>query len=445
MSELTPSELRALSELHAMASDERHYDLLGLGTDASTADIKESYYELSRQFHPDRFCRRQVTTHRDLIEEVFTGINRSYELLANETARRRYDLEQARADRERERNERRTETGPGRRRRRRSRKETGPDPGGTPVDGSTGSGDRAEGFTMSRTIPKEKRPAREPAPPEAAAPPPPAASAPAQETPPPPSSETSQSRPRSSIREAAPPRRPGRAHRPKESEVSPPPETEPKLAADENTEERKARRQAFRDQREARESRGRDRSRSRSQSSLGKAVGQNRGKAQAHFEEGKREYEAGNYIKAASSLYLATQFDPGNAEYRAINEEAQQFARNMRALQFVNQAENAETYGNWREALDFYQKAVECNPTEGLAFYRLGQLLYGKADDTRGAVSQFRMAVAREPESTKYRLALAEIYIVVGMPRNAEREYQKVLELQPGNGAAKAGLRKARR
>ncbi len=405
MSELTPSELRALSELHAMASDERHYDLLGLGTDASTADIKESYYELSRQFHPDRFCRRQVTTHRDLIEEVFTGINRSYELLANETARRRYDLEQARADRERERNERRTETGPGRRRRRRSRKETGPDPGGTPVDGSTGSGDRAEGFTMSRTIPKEKRPAREP----------------------------------------APPRRPGRAHRPKESEVSPPPETEPKLAADENTEERKARRQAFRDQREARESRGRDRSRSRSQSSLGKAVGQNRGKAQAHFEEGKREYEAGNYIKAASSLYLATQFDPGNAEYRAINEEAQQFARNMRALQFVNQAENAETYGNWREALDFYQKAVECNPTEGLAFYRLGQLLYEKADDTRGAVSQFRMAVAREPESTKYRLALAEIYIVVGMPRNAEREYQKVLELQPGNGAAKAGLRKARR
>jgi tetratricopeptide (TPR) repeat protein len=117
----------------------------------------------------------------------------------------------------------------------------------------------------------------------------------------------------------------------------------------------------------------------------------------------------------------------------------------MRALQFVNQAENAETYGNWREALDCYEKAVECNPTEGLSFFRLGQLLHARADDTRGAVTQFRTAVAREPESTKYRLALAEIYMVVEMPRNAEREYIKVLELQPNNATAKAGLRKARR
>jgi tetratricopeptide (TPR) repeat protein len=230
-----------------------------------------------------------------------------------------------------------------------------------------------------------------------------------------------------------------------EKEDLTPVEAGPDLAPDENTEERKARRQAFRERREARESRGRDRPRSRGQSNRRETVGENRGKAKAHFEEGKREYEAGNYIKAASSLYLATQFDAKNAEYRALNEEAQQFARNMRALQFVNQAESAETYGNWREALEYYQKAVECNPSEGLSYYRLAQLLYSKVDDTRGAVTQFRLAVAREPDSSKYRLALAEIYMVVQMPKNAEREYQKVLELQPNNGAAKSGLRKARR
>jgi curved DNA-binding protein CbpA len=423
MSELTPSELRALTELQVLATDERHYDLLGLGTDASTADIRDSYYELSRQFHPDRFYRRKVTTHRDLIEEVFTGINRSYELLANETARRRYDLERARTDRERERNENRKETGPGRRRNRRGRNGDEPRPAKPPAETDAGSGDQPEGFTMSRPIPAEKRAAPPPEPPA-----------------------PSRTKPRSTIRDAAPPRRPPQAHRPKkEKEVSAPLETEPELTSDEDTEERKARRQAFRERREARASRGRDRPRSRGQSTLREAVGENRGKAQAHFEEGKREYESGNYIKAASSLYLATQFDQGNTEYRALNDEAQQFARNMRALQFVNQAESAETYGNWREALEYYQKAVECNPSEGLSYYRLAQLLYSKADDTRGAVTQFRMAVAREPDSTKYRLALAEIYMVVQMPRNAEREYQKVLELKPNNGAAKAGLRKARR
>jgi curved DNA-binding protein CbpA len=435
MSELSPSELRALTELHVLASDERHYDLLGLGVDASAADIRDSYYDLSRKFHPDRFYRRKVTTHRELIEEVFTGINRSYELLANETARRRYDLEQARAERERERIEGRKETGPGRRRNRRGR--NGGGTARTPADESTESGDQAQGITMSRTIPDDKRPASESMPAEATASPPIATEAPSQET--------SRTNPRSSIREAAPPRRPQKFRRPNEKEVPPPAGIEPELTQDENTEEKKSRRQAFRERREARASEGRDRSRSRGQSTLRQAGGQNRGKAQAHFDEGKREYEAGNYIKAASSLYLAAQFDPENAEYRALNEEAQQFARNMRALQFVNQAESAETYGKWREALEYYQKAVECNPTEGLAHFRLGQLLHGKADDTRGAVTQFRTAVAREPDNTKYRLSLAEIYMVVGMPRNAEREYQKVLELKPDNGAAKAGLRKARR
>jgi len=431
-----------------MATDERHYDLLGLCSDASPAEIRSSYYNLSRQFHPDRFYRRKVTLHRELIEEVFTGINRSYELLADETARRRYDLEQARAERERERNEERKEKAPGRRRSRRGTKEMGRSRAGAesasaPGQGTTGSGDGAEGFTISRPVPEEKVPAPDSVPPKAAAPSGQAA-APPQATPPTEQVAAKVTRPRSSIREAAPPRRPPQIQREKKEE-EPAAAAGPDLSKDEDTEERKARRQAFRERREERAARGRERTRSRGKSSLREAVGHNRGKAQAHFDEGKREYEAGNYIKAASSLYLATQFDPGNAEYKALNEEAQQFARNMRALQFVNQAENSEAYGNWRDALDYYQKAVECNPSEGLAYYRLAQLLYSKADDTRGAVTQFRTAVAREPESTKYRLALAEIYMVVQMPRNAEREFQKVLELQPENAAAKAGMRKARR
>jgi curved DNA-binding protein CbpA len=261
MSELSPAELRALTELQVMATDERHYDLLGLSTDASTADIKASYYDLSRQFHPDRFYRRKVTTHRDLIEEVFTGINRSYELLADETARRRYDLDRARAQRERDRTEKRKEAGPGRKRHRRSFGQAGKEPGPVEMtgEGVTGSGDETEGFTIPRPIPEEKMPAPDAAPPEAtAASPKPAA--------------TSRTKTRSSIRDVAPPKGPPQVHRSKEKEVASSTEIEPELTRDEDTEERKARRQAFRERREARASHGRERSRSRGQSTLREGI-----------------------------------------------------------------------------------------------------------------------------------------------------------------------------
>ena len=167
-------------------------------------------------------------------------------------------------------------------------------------------------------------------------------------------------------------------------------------------------------------------------------------KARQHYEEGKREFEAGNFIKAASSAYLATTFDSSDVEYKEFNVLVQQKARNLRSMQFVNQAENSENFGNWREAQEFYQKAVDCEPEEGLAYFRLAQLLVHKADDSRGAMSNLRRAVLCEPDNHKYRNALAELYVVVDMPRNAEREYQRVLEKDPKNAKARQGLRRTR-
>ena len=102
MSELSPTELRDLTDLFALVQGKNHYEILGIAVDAGTDDVKNSYYELSRKYHPDRFYRREISGYRDLIEAVFTGINQSYEVLADDTTRRRYDLEQARADRERQ-------------------------------------------------------------------------------------------------------------------------------------------------------------------------------------------------------------------------------------------------------------------------------------------------------------------------------------------------------
>jgi len=94
--------------------------------------------------------------------------------------------------------------------------------------------------------------------------------------------------------------------------------------------------------------------------------------------------------------------------------------------------------------LEHYQKAVECEPDEGLAYYRLAQLLLHKVDDPRAAMTNLRRAVGYEADNHRYRVALAQLYVIVGMPRNAVREYQRVLEEDPKNTAAKQGLRRAR-
>ncbi len=416
MSELSPTELRDLTDLFALVQSENHYKILGIAVDAGTDDVKSSYYDLSRKYHPDRFYRREISGYRDLIEAVFTGINQSYEVLADDTTRRRYDLERARSERE---NKRERDAVPNERSRRKTWRErmgsgsaqVSPESSSVPtVD------DKDSGGEKSR-------------------------------------------RASTSVREAAPARRPPPVYRPSaDTAASPPPQADPVAAGEDVPLEAAAAEAPSEDVAvESRESsattageeegtatrRSRPRPVPRRRGTTGRDS-RNPEKAKKHFEEGKREFDAGNFIKAASSLYLAMTFDDGNEQYKELNQLVQQKAKNMRALQFVNQAESAESFGSWREALEHYQKAVECEPSEGLAYFRLAQLLIHKVDDPRAAMTNLRRAVKFEPENHKYRNALAELYILVGMPQNAIREYQRVLEADPKNSTAKQGLRKAR-
>ena len=419
MSELSPAELRDLTDLFSLVQSENHYEILGVDADAGTDDVKNSYYELSRKYHPDRFYRREISGYRDLIEAVFTGINQSYEVLADDTLRRRYDLERARKERE---TTREAEPAFGGRARRKSWRE------------------RMGGASAKAPDTSESAAAEAVAAPEEA------------------TEKRAVSSRRTSIRDAAPPRRPPPAYRPsgsssgsssqsapteasavKSEPVAAPAPAEPPSSPNEGLAEASV--EAAEESRAARRPRPRPAPRRR-----GSNIGSSRNpeKARKHFEEGKREYDSGNFIKAASSLYLAMTFDADNEEYKELNEVVQQKARDMRAMQFINQAESAESFGSWREALEHYQKAVECEPSEGLAYFRLAQLLIHKVDDQRAAMTNLRRAVTCDPENHKYRIALAELYILVGMPRNAVREYQRVLDVDPKNAVAKQGLRKAR-
>lgn len=65
---------------------EDYYKILGVPKTANATDIKKSYYQLAKQYHPDRNKDNKEAA------EKFTAISEAYEVLGNEESRKQYDM-----------------------------------------------------------------------------------------------------------------------------------------------------------------------------------------------------------------------------------------------------------------------------------------------------------------------------------------------------------------
>ncbi len=173
-------------------------------------------------------------------------------------------------------------------------------------------------------------------------------------------------------------------------------------------------------------------------------VAQRMAKARVYFEGGKESAAAANWPQAENNFYLATRYDPGNPEYVEAHKNAVSHSRVGRVAMCIQQGDTAASYGRFKEAIASYQKACEFEPTNGTAYFKLGQLLMSTEDDLRGAVTAWRKAAQLEPRNVAYHWALAEAYEKAGLKQNAEKEARVVLELEPKNGDAAALLKRVR-
>ncbi|MEY2979185.1 MAG: hypothetical protein RLZZ435_3324 [Cyanobacteriota bacterium] len=64
-----------------------HYQVLGLQSDATQAEIKQAYRKLAKQFHPDRYTGLDASANHDRI----VAINVAYEVLGDLKRRQDYD------------------------------------------------------------------------------------------------------------------------------------------------------------------------------------------------------------------------------------------------------------------------------------------------------------------------------------------------------------------
>lgn len=64
-----------------------YHEILGVPADADRKALKRAYFALSKEFHPDRYFRKQLGCFQQPLERVFRKIVEAYELLSDPTAR----------------------------------------------------------------------------------------------------------------------------------------------------------------------------------------------------------------------------------------------------------------------------------------------------------------------------------------------------------------------
>jgi tetratricopeptide (TPR) repeat protein len=84
-----PAFERDMKELLALAGTGTYYQLLQVTSDSPRSQVRRSYYELVRKFHPDRHMDRAEWTQPLL--KLMDAITLAYRTLTDETARRKYD------------------------------------------------------------------------------------------------------------------------------------------------------------------------------------------------------------------------------------------------------------------------------------------------------------------------------------------------------------------
>ncbi|MEN9787030.1 MAG: hypothetical protein RLZZ299_2294 [Pseudomonadota bacterium] len=90
---LTAEELASLRSLHAAATNDTLYAVLGLPTHAATREVEAAWLAFARTWHPDRFYSRETGEMKAVLEEVFAVASRAYRTLSDASKRVAYDKE----------------------------------------------------------------------------------------------------------------------------------------------------------------------------------------------------------------------------------------------------------------------------------------------------------------------------------------------------------------
>ncbi|MEC8277556.1 MAG: DnaJ domain-containing protein [Myxococcota bacterium] len=90
---LTEEEQLRIRNMKDLAENRKYYELLGVPTDSSLEAIKSAYIQQSRDWHPDRFFRKELGKLSTDIENIFMRLTEAHNILTDPGTRKAYDRE----------------------------------------------------------------------------------------------------------------------------------------------------------------------------------------------------------------------------------------------------------------------------------------------------------------------------------------------------------------
>jgi tetratricopeptide (TPR) repeat protein len=144
-----------------------------------------------------------------------------------------------------------------------------------------------------------------------------------------------------------------------------------------------------------------------------------------------------------------------SAEDQTINQLEAKIAAEMEALldktgaisrgdeqaceKLIQQGIQEHDKGDFRKAIEFYEKALKKNPISSLAYYEMGYS-YSLSGDKDKALESMMRSIALDPKSETAYVMKANILDDKGYPDEAIKTYRKILELKPDNAFARVNL-----
>ncbi|MBI2894554.1 MAG: DnaJ domain-containing protein [Deltaproteobacteria bacterium] len=159
-------------------------------------------------------------------------------------------------------------------------------------------------------------------------------------------------------------------------------------------------------------------------------------KAKGHVEAARAALERQEHVAAANAFRLAMTLDPRNKEWADEFAKASALAARDLAEGYAKQGRYEEQLGHFDLACEHYCKAAEGNPENVPWAERAAAMLVLVKGDLHKAQELGTRAVLRSPKDVQCRLTLAKVFLEAELPKNARREIEAAIEIDPKNDEA---------